>query len=148
MGKYAAVIPAAGLSSRMGAFKPLLPLGPKAMIDHVIDTLTAGGVSQVIVVTGHNADLLEMHLKGRPVQTVFNAGYARNQMFDSVKLGLAFLADEYDGVYITPGDVPLWVYTGTAQRGNGYLPCRASWNSDRSQYHHQHKEYRRSGPGI
>lgn len=108
MSKYAAVIPAAGLSSRMGAFKPLLQLGSKAMIDHVIDTLMAGGVSQVIVVTGHNADLLEAYLKGRPVLTVFNAGYAQNQMFDSVKLGLAALADEYDGVYITPGDVPLF----------------------------------------
>ena len=35
-----AIILAAGLSSRMGAFKPLLPLGGKPLIQHVIDSLT------------------------------------------------------------------------------------------------------------
>ncbi|MBQ8537394.1 MAG: nucleotidyltransferase family protein [Clostridia bacterium] len=108
MKKYAAVIPAAGLSSRMKQFKPLMPLAGKAMIDHVIDTLEAAGVSRIIIVAGHNAQLLTEHLSGRGVQIVVNSQYATSQMFDSVKIGLAALEDDFEGVYITPGDVPLF----------------------------------------
>ena len=58
----AAVIVAAGLSSRMGRFKPLLVLNGKPMIRHVIDTLRAHGVAQLVIVTGSNADALETAL--------------------------------------------------------------------------------------
>lgn len=106
--KYAAVIPAAGLSSRMKDFKPLLPLDGKAMIDHEIDTFEKAGIGRIVIVAGHNAQRLISHLAKRNIQIVINADYAQSHMLDSIKLGLAALENEYEGVYITPGDVPLF----------------------------------------
>lgn len=130
MKKYAAVIPAAGLSSRMKQFKPLMRLKGKAMIDHVLDTLTAAGVSRIILVAGHNAQLLENHLAGRPGLTiVLNHQYASSQMFDSVKIGLRALEEGFEGVYITPGDVPLFTaQTVLALRQHGAGAVRPVWN--------------------
>src|SRR5438876_846788 len=44
--EVAAIILAAGQSSRMGAFKPLLPFGDKTVIEHTIDYLRRGGVAR------------------------------------------------------------------------------------------------------
>jgi molybdenum cofactor cytidylyltransferase len=52
----AAILLAAGRSSRMGAFKPLLPFGNKTVIECCIDYLRAGGVDEIVVVLGHRAD--------------------------------------------------------------------------------------------
>ena len=38
--RYAAVILAGGLSTRMEQFKPLLPLGDKTVVDHIIGTFS------------------------------------------------------------------------------------------------------------
>jgi molybdenum cofactor cytidylyltransferase len=46
----AGIILAAGRSQRMGAFKPLLPFGPKTVIETCIDNMRSGGVQTVIVV--------------------------------------------------------------------------------------------------
>jgi molybdenum cofactor cytidylyltransferase len=51
-----AIILAAGRSSRMGAFKPLLPFGNKTVIECCIDYLHDGGVEDIVVVLGHRAD--------------------------------------------------------------------------------------------
>ena len=48
----AAIILAAGQSSRMGAFKPLLPFGDTTVIEHTIDYLRRGGIETIIVVVG------------------------------------------------------------------------------------------------
>jgi molybdenum cofactor cytidylyltransferase len=47
-----AIVPAAGLSSRMGRPKLSLPLGDRTVIERVFATLKAGGVERVLVVTG------------------------------------------------------------------------------------------------
>lgn len=52
----AAILLAAGRSSRMGAFKPLLPFGDKTVIECCIDYLREGGVDEIVVVVGHRAD--------------------------------------------------------------------------------------------
>lgn len=56
MTQVAAILLAAGRSSRMGAFKPLLPFGNKTVIECCIDYLRAGGVDEIVVVLGHRAD--------------------------------------------------------------------------------------------
>lgn len=50
-----AILLAAGRSSRMGAFKPLLPFGNKTVIECCIDYLREGGVEEIVVVLGHRA---------------------------------------------------------------------------------------------
>lgn len=121
----AAVIVAAGMSSRMGQFKPLLPLNGKPMIQHIIDTLCAYGVGQIVVVTGNNAGALETALCGCRVQFVYNEHYAQTQMFDSAKLGLQCVHAFYRDVFFTPADTPLFSTTVLEQlsRTEGAFIC-------------------------
>ncbi len=106
--RYAAVIVAAGMSSRMGKFKPLLELGGKPMIRHVIDVFQCFGVEKVIVVTGNNAEMLENALHGDGIDFVRNERYAETQMFDSAKLGLNCVSSKYDDIFFTTADIPLF----------------------------------------
>jgi molybdenum cofactor cytidylyltransferase len=46
------VIPAAGLSKRMGRPKLALPLGGRTVLEHVIAAVQGGGVEQILVVLG------------------------------------------------------------------------------------------------
>ena len=57
-----AVVVAAGMSSRMGEFKPMLSIGSISIAQRVIATLRQAGASRMVVVTGYNAEELEWHL--------------------------------------------------------------------------------------
>lgn len=103
-----AVIAAAGMSSRMKAFKPMLKLQNSTMIKMVISTLRAAGVDEIAVVTGNNADLLSEHLSPTGVTCLFNSRYATTQMFDSAKIGLDYLKNRCSRIFFLPGDVPLF----------------------------------------
>ena len=63
----AALIVAAGMSSRMGDFKPMLTIGEMSIAERVITTFQQAGVTRIVVVTGYQAELLERHLAGREV---------------------------------------------------------------------------------
>src|SRR4029079_13163816 len=64
MSQVAAILLAAGRSSRMGAFKPLLPFGNKTVSECCIDYLRDGGVDEIIVVLGHRADDIRQQVSG------------------------------------------------------------------------------------
>ena len=98
----------AGMSSRMGEFKPLLQLGQVSMIQHMISTFAQAGADPVVVVTGYQAKLLEQHLKQQPVHCIYNAQYATTEMFDSAKIGMGFLNGKCDRFFFTPADIPLF----------------------------------------
>lgn len=51
-----ALIVAAGKSSRMGDFKPMLQLGSISIAQRVINNFRQAGISKIVVVTGYNAD--------------------------------------------------------------------------------------------
>lgn len=104
--KTGAVIVAAGLSSRMKEFKPMLSLGDTSLIKRVISTMKSVGAGPIVVVTGYNADMLEKHISRMGVICVRNKRYAETQMFDSIALGLYHLKDLCDRVLIMPADVP------------------------------------------
>lgn len=106
--RLGAVIAAAGLSSRMGAFKPLLPLGDSTVIGRGIATLQAAGVEDIVVVTGHRAAELEAYLMPLGVRLVRNERYAETEMFDSLRMGFHALPERCEGLFFTPGDVPLF----------------------------------------
>ncbi len=103
-----ALIVAAGMSSRMGEFKPMLSIGSISVAQRVIATLHQVGVSKIVMVTGYNATALERHLAGNGVIFLRNEDYAQTQMFDSVKIGLEYLQDKCDKLLFTPVDVPLF----------------------------------------
>lgn len=128
MANPAAVILAAGLSSRMGAFKPLLPIGEKSMIQRVVQTVRLAGANPILVVTGHKKAELEQHLENSGVQFVHNPCYAQTQMLDSVVLGLSQLSVETERVLLSPADLPLvrfeTIQAILAAEGPFARPCR------------------------
>ena len=103
-----ALIVAAGKSSRMGDFKPMLQLGSISIAQRVINNFRQAGISKIVVVTGYNADALERHLASNHVIFLRNEDYETTHMFDSVRIGLEYLKDKVDTVLFTPVDVPLF----------------------------------------
>ena len=89
-----ALIVAAGMSSRMGEFKPMLSIGSISVAQRVIATLQQAGATKIVMVTGYNATVLERHLSGNGIIFLRNEQYETTQMFDSVKIGLRYLQDK------------------------------------------------------
>ena len=59
--RYGAVILAAGLSSRMKKFKPLLPVDGQPAIAGLAETIRSAGIRDIVVVTGYRRkDLQEV----------------------------------------------------------------------------------------
>ena len=83
-----AVIVAAGMSSRMGDFKPMLSIGEISVAQRVVATLRQAGAERVVVVTGYNADDLERHLARSGAVFVRNVNYRTTELFDSALIGL------------------------------------------------------------
>lgn len=103
------IILAAGLSSRMQEFKPLLKLKEKTMIEHSVDSMLCAGVNQVIVVLGYRAAeieslLYETYDHSRLV-LIHNPAYAVTDMLTSVKIGISALKP-CEAFYLLPGDMP------------------------------------------
>lgn len=103
-----AVITAAGLSSRMGRFKPMLPWGKTTVIREIISKFQSAGVQKIVVVTGYQADLLEAHIKDTGVRCVRNEHYRESQMFDSAKIGFSQLSGICKRVFFMPTDIPFF----------------------------------------
>lgn len=100
-----AVVPAAGLSRRMGREKMLLPFGRSTMLETVLSKLRAAGVEKVVVVA--RLDLPEAAARARAA----GAGVVVNprpegEMIESIRLGLAALPADLDGFFVWPADHP------------------------------------------
>lgn len=105
-GTIAAVILAAGYSTRMGEFKPLMELAGRPVAERVIETFRTAGVNDLIVVTGHQGDELEPLAARFGAQVVTNQDYDQG-MFSSVQAGAAALSDECRAFFVHPVDIPL-----------------------------------------
>ena len=101
------IIAVAGLSSRMQQFKPLLPLGGKKVIEHVVDCALAGNMDEIVVVVGKEAEKMKEVLRNRPVKLVSNPQYATSDMLTSIKIGIRALSKELNSFFVMPGDMPL-----------------------------------------
>lgn len=104
------LILAAGLSSRMGDFKPLMPLRGKTLIENTIDSMLLCGINSVTVVVGYRGSEVERILRSRyfgdTVTVVYNRDYAVTDMLTSVKIGLAAMPP-CDAFFLLPGDMPV-----------------------------------------
>lgn len=106
MDHLAAIILAAGYSSRMGAFKPLLPFGETTVLERAVSLFRESGIQDIRVVTGHrSADLLPL-LKRLPVRLVVNGRYQEG-MFSSVVAAVETLETGNDAFFLLPVDIPL-----------------------------------------
>ncbi len=106
MESVAAIILAAGYSSRMGEFKPMLPLGDKTVLERVIGLFHESGIDDVLVVVGNRAvDLLPL-VENSNARPVINTHY-RTGMFSSVVAGVKTLGEDVDAFFLLPVDIPL-----------------------------------------
>ncbi len=101
----AAIVLAAGQSSRMGAFKPLLPFGSKTVIDHCVANLRAAGVETIVVVAGHRAEDLKRHLANTTVVFALNTD-PTSEMSASIAAGITAVPINTKAVVIMPVDHP------------------------------------------
>lgn len=107
----AAVILAAGESSRMGSPKALLayPLpggGETSFAEHLVDVFHRSGAEPILVVLGHEAERVRAALEWRRARSVENARY-RDGMLSSIRAGISALDDpEIEGALVCPVDHP------------------------------------------
>ncbi len=103
--KFAAVILAAGFSSRMGDFKPLMELGGKSLLGHCGNLFRGAKVDTIIVVTGHRHLEVEAEVRRLNLSSLYNPDYAQG-MFSSIQTAVRCLA-KADGFFLLPVDIPL-----------------------------------------
>ncbi|MBN1038085.1 nucleotidyltransferase family protein [Clostridium sp. ZS1] len=112
--KVGGVIVAAGLSSRMGKFKPLLPLKNTTIIQSAINSMFEANVDEISVVLGFRGEDIEKvvksecginNLKNQTLKLVYNNQYFKTDMLESIKIGINEL-ENCDIIFILPGDMP------------------------------------------
>jgi molybdenum cofactor cytidylyltransferase len=102
----AAVVLAAGRSTRMGAINKLIAeIGGKPLVRIAAEQALASRASPVIVVTGHERERVEAALKGLPVRIVHNPHYAEG-LGTSLKAGIGAVPADADGAIVCLGDMP------------------------------------------
>lgn len=101
----AAVVPAAGLSRRMGREKVLLPFAHSTVLETILERLDAAGAHERVAVL--RPDLPEAALRARRAgaRVVLNPR-PEEEMLLSILLGLGALSGQADAVFIWPADHP------------------------------------------
>ncbi|MBZ7364801.1 CTP--molybdopterin cytidylyltransferase [Klebsiella grimontii] len=94
---------AAGLSSRMGKWKMMLPWGKGTILDSALASALAF-CDRVVLVTGFRGDELAACYQDHPgVEVVFNPQY-QDGMFSSVQCGVSHIRDSR--FFLALGDMP------------------------------------------
>lgn len=103
----AAVVLAAGASTRMGRNKLLLDLNGETVVRRAARTVIEAGLDSVIVVTGHARDEVEGELHGLRCRSVFNGEHAKGT-HTSVAAGIGAVgSDACAAAIVILADMPL-----------------------------------------
>ena len=108
-GRVAAIVLAAGRSTRMGRPKPTLPWGEGGTIlGEIVRRLHEAGVSEIVVVTGSAREEVEAALTATdaPVRFVFNSDFESSEMARSLQVGLRSLGGNVAATLVALGDQP------------------------------------------
>lgn len=100
----AAVLLAAGSSTRMGRNKLLLPLGEEAVVRRAVQAAIDSGVDRVVVVLGHEADRVRAQLEGLACEVILNPDHERG-VGTSLHAGIRAAASA-DAVVVLLADMP------------------------------------------
>ena len=98
--RLAAVVLAAGMSSRMGSNKLLLRVGDRMVIEHILLSLRP---LETTVVTGHRPEEIREIAESLGAETVHNPDYEEG-MTTSFQAGLRALDPEVDAVFMVLSD--------------------------------------------
>lgn len=104
--RLAAIVLAAGYSSRMEEFKPLLSLAGSTALERCIGLFRAAGVAEVIAVLGHRAEELQLLAERAGARCVRNPRYKQG-MFSSIAAGIRALPSLVEAAFVLPADIPL-----------------------------------------
>ena len=104
--RIAAVVLAAGRSTRMGAINKLIAeIGGKPLVRIAAEQALASRAKPVTVVTGHERERVEAALAGLPVRVVNNPDYGEG-LGSSLKAGITAVPADADGAIVCLGDMP------------------------------------------
>jgi len=103
-----AVVLAAGKSERMGQNKLLLPLNGKALIEGVLNALSAAGIGEQVIVLGYKPEQVVEALKPRlnTLKIMVNEDYEQG-MISSFQVGLQMMS-YVDAAFLVLGDEPIF----------------------------------------
>jgi len=104
----AAVVLAAGGSTRMGRPKPLLHYRGRSLLHRAVAAATNGGCAPVIVVLGAAAETLRPELAGLSVEVTINERW-KDGLAGSIRTGIEALQSrrpDVDAVLLMPCDLP------------------------------------------
>ena len=105
-GKVSAVVLAGGASKRMGHRNKLLAdFNGAPLVYRVVETALRSDAAEVIVVTGHEADLLRQALSGLAVRFIHNPSYPEG-LSTSLRAGIGVVSSNNTGAVVLLGDMP------------------------------------------
>lgn len=104
--RIAALMLAAGKSSRMGENKMLAEIDGRPMVARTAQRLLAARARPIIAVLGNQAEAVDAAIGKLPLERVTNPNFAEG-LSTSIKRGLAALPGDIDGVVVCLGDMPL-----------------------------------------
>lgn len=106
MDKTAAILLAAGLSSRMGQIKALLPWKGKTLVQYQIEQMKQAEIDEIIVVLGFQAERLQNNISSFEVKAVLNENYVQGKS-SSILKGISSLQGDPHGIFISAVDQPV-----------------------------------------
>jgi molybdenum cofactor cytidylyltransferase len=104
-GTIAAVLLAAGTSSRMGSNKLFLSLQGESVLRRAVGRALAAGLEPVLVVLGHERERAEKELVGLRCTTVVNPDYAQG-IHTSLRTGIAAAPEDAAAALVMLADMP------------------------------------------
>ncbi len=103
--RVAAVVLAAGASTRMGRNKLLLDLGGETLVRRAVQAAIGGAVDDVVVVLGHDEARVRAELAGLPCTAILNPDHAEGAG-TSVRTGVRHVAADAQAVVVVLADMP------------------------------------------
>jgi molybdenum cofactor cytidylyltransferase len=104
--RTAAIVLAAGASSRFGSPKALALLRGRPILSHVLDAVAKAGICDVVVVLGRDADQIEQTVPWRLERRVRNPNPEAG-LSSSLRVGLESVSSASEAALILLGDQPL-----------------------------------------
>jgi len=102
--RVSAIVLAAGSATRFGGLKQLLPVAGTPMIEHILHTLHASGVFEIIVVLGHAAQRIAPYLPTW-CHTAYNRDWTEG-MSSSIRTGLQVVSPTAQAALLVLADQP------------------------------------------
>jgi CTP:molybdopterin cytidylyltransferase MocA len=106
MEHVAAIVLAAGFSSRLPAFKPLVEIEGRTFLERAVGAFAEVGISDVLVVTGHRGEEVAAAAGTAGARSVPNPLYEEG-MYTSVRAGVAALPASTRRFFVLPVDCAL-----------------------------------------